>query len=73
MADDVLVHEEERGIHRLVMNNGPNALDSELMSALREQLRQLDDAGAPAVVLGWVWWCPAGGGRCGSAAAVATS
>ena len=51
MADDVLVHEEERGIHRLVMNNGPNALDPELMSALREKLRQLKDAGGPAVML----------------------
>ncbi len=51
MADDVLVHEEARGIHRLVMNHGPNALDPELMSALRDRLGQLTADGAPAVVL----------------------
>jgi enoyl-CoA hydratase len=51
MADDVLIHEENRGIHRLVMNRGPNALDQTLMSALRSQLGQLVEGGAPAVVL----------------------
>ena len=51
MADDVLVHEEDRGIHRLVMNHGPNALDPELMSALRRHLDELSGAGAPAIVL----------------------
>jgi enoyl-CoA hydratase len=51
MADDVLVHEENRGIHRLVMNHGPNALDPELMSALRDRLGKLSGDGAPAVVL----------------------
>lgn len=51
MADDVLVHEEARGIHRLVMNHGPNALDPELMSALRDRLEQLTADGAPALVL----------------------
>ena len=51
MADTILVHEENRGIHRLVMDHGPNALDPALMSALRESLSQLTDEGAPCVVL----------------------
>jgi enoyl-CoA hydratase len=51
MADDVLIHEENRGIHCLVMNHGPNALDQTLMSALRVKLGQLVEDGAPAVVL----------------------
>jgi enoyl-CoA hydratase len=51
MADEILVHEENRSMHRLLMNHGPNALDPALMSALREHLGQLVDAGAPAVVL----------------------
>jgi len=51
MADNVLVHEENRGIHRLVMDHGPNALDPALMSALRESLSRLADEGAPCVVL----------------------
>lgn len=51
MVDDVLVHEENRGIHRLVMDHGPNALDPALMSALRKSLNQLVDEGAPCVVL----------------------
>ena len=51
MADDVLVHEENRGIHRLVMDHGPNALDPALMSALRKNLSLLADDGAPCVVL----------------------
>ena len=51
MADEVLVHEESRGIHRLVMDHGPNALDPALMSALRNGLRELAGGGAPAVIL----------------------
>jgi enoyl-CoA hydratase/carnithine racemase len=51
MPDDVLVHEENRGIHRLVMDHGPNALDRALMSALRNSINQLADHGAPCVVL----------------------
>jgi enoyl-CoA hydratase/carnithine racemase len=51
MLDNVLVHEENRGIHRLVMDHGPNALDHPLMSALRNRLGQLVNDGAPAVVL----------------------
>jgi len=51
MVDDVLVHEENRGIHNLVMNHGPNALDLELMTALRERLSELVAGGSPAVIL----------------------
>ncbi len=51
MAEDILVHEENRGIHRLVMDHGPNALDPALMSALRKSLSRLAEDGAPCVVL----------------------
>jgi enoyl-CoA hydratase len=51
MPDNVLVHEENRGIHRLVMDHGPNALDPALMAALRDRLRDLAGGGAPAVIL----------------------
>ena len=51
MAEDVLVHEENRGIHRLVMDHGPNALDPALMGALRDRLRELSAGGAPAMIL----------------------
>jgi len=51
MPDNLLVHEENRGIHRLVMDHGPNALDPEVMAALRDGLRELAEGGAPAVIL----------------------
>jgi enoyl-CoA hydratase len=51
MADNVLKHEESRGLHHLTMDHGPNALDPPLMAALRERLDQLANNGAPAVVL----------------------
>ena len=51
MADKLLHHEEIRGTHRLVMDHGPNALDRELMEALRTALRKLAGAGSPAVIL----------------------
>lgn len=51
MKEKVLKHEENRGIHRLIMDHGPNALDPGLMEALRERLGQLTAGGAPAVVL----------------------
>lgn len=51
MTDMLLRHEENRGIHRLVMDHGPNALDRSLMGALREALGALAEDGAPAVVL----------------------
>ncbi len=51
MPDNVLVHEENRGIHRLLMDHGPNALDPALMAGLRDRLRDLAGDGAPAVIL----------------------
>lgn len=51
MPDNILVHEESRGIHHLVMDHGPNALDPALMAALRNRLRELVGDGAPAFVL----------------------
>jgi len=51
MADTLLRHEENRGVHRLVMDHGPNALDRPLMGALRETLGDLANDGAPAVIL----------------------
>jgi enoyl-CoA hydratase/carnithine racemase len=51
MADNVLEHEESRGIHRLTMDHGANALDPPLMAALRARLDRLANNGAPAVVL----------------------
>jgi enoyl-CoA hydratase len=51
MADGLLRHEEERGLHRLVMKHGPNALDRPLMTALRSEIRRLAAGGAPALTI----------------------
>ncbi len=51
MDDVILRHEEIRGIHHLVMDNGPNALDRPMMEALHSALRNLAADGAPAVIL----------------------
>jgi len=51
MAEAALRHEEERGIHYLGMDHGPNALDVALMEALRARLDRLREAGAPPLVL----------------------
>ncbi len=51
MAEAALRHEEERGIHYLRMDHGPNALNVPLMEALRARLATLREAGAPPVVL----------------------
>ena len=51
MAEKNLRHEENRGVHRLVMDHGPNALDRRLMGTLREELGNLAEEGAPAVIL----------------------
>ena len=51
MAEALLRHEESKGIHRLTMDHGPNALDASLMDALRAELRRLCEDGAPAVIL----------------------
>ncbi len=51
MADALLRHEEDKGVHRLTMKHGPNALDRPLMDALRTAMRDLAGAGSPAVIL----------------------
>jgi enoyl-CoA hydratase len=51
MAENPILHDESRGIHRLTMDHGPNALDPALMAALQDHLGQLADDGAPAVIL----------------------
>lgn len=51
MADDVLLHEEHNGIHHLIMNGGPNALNETLMSALSGAVAELRDGGGPPVLL----------------------
>jgi enoyl-CoA hydratase len=51
MTENPVRHDESRGIHRLTMDHGPNALDPALMTALRDHLGRLAGAGAPAVLL----------------------
>lgn len=51
MADETLLREESNGIHHLVMNLGPNALNATLMDALLTALAELRDSGAPPVLL----------------------
>jgi len=51
MADELLRHQEERGIHRIVMDSRANALDPPLMTALGALLEQLRERGAPPVVI----------------------
>ena len=51
MSENLVRHEEDRGVHHLVMCHGPNALNRPLMEALRDALQQLVSDGAPAVLL----------------------
>ena len=51
MADGIVHHGEHKGIHRLVLDRGPNALDQPMMEALRTEIRGLAAAGAPAFVI----------------------
>ncbi len=51
MADETLLREELNGIHHLVMNDGPNALNTTLMDALSGALAELRGGGAPPVLL----------------------
>jgi len=51
MPEDLVRHEENRGIHVLVMNHGANALDRPLMEELRSKLLHLAANGGPAVIL----------------------
>ncbi len=61
MADETLLREEVNGIHHLVMNHGPNALNTTLMEALSGALAELRADGAPPVLLAsshGVLFCP---------------
>jgi enoyl-CoA hydratase/carnithine racemase len=51
MADNVLRHEETRGVHHLMMDDGPNALTPALMEALSGTVAELRDQGAPPLLL----------------------
>ena len=51
MAGETLLREEINGIHHLVMNDGPNALNATLMDALSGALSELREGGAPPVLL----------------------
>jgi enoyl-CoA hydratase/carnithine racemase len=51
MSESMLSHVEQRGVHSLTMDAGPNPLDQALMGAIRERLRMLSDSGAPPVLL----------------------
>ena len=51
MADETLRRDDVNGIHHLVMNDGPNALNENLMGALSTALSELRDSGAPPVLL----------------------
>ncbi len=51
MSDPRLVIEDDRGIHHLVMSQGPNALDEMLMESLRSALASLAVRGAPPLLL----------------------
>lgn len=51
MAEVLILHDESKGVHRLTMNHGPNALDRSLMETLRAELGGLATSGAPAVIV----------------------
>jgi enoyl-CoA hydratase/carnithine racemase len=51
MVDDTVRHENRDGIHRLTMDDGPNALSPGLMDALSGKLAELRENGAPPVLL----------------------
>lgn len=51
MAGETLIREEINGIHHLVMNDGPNALNATLMDALSGAISELREGGSPPVLL----------------------
>ena len=51
MAENGVRYDESRGIHRLTMDHGPNALDPTLMAAIRDHLGRLVENGAPPVIV----------------------
>lgn len=51
MTRQLLRLDEHRGIHRIILDHGPNALDRELMGAFRRELATLRSAGSPALLV----------------------
>ncbi len=51
MTGETLLREETNGIHHLVMNDGPNALNANLMNSLSGALSELREGGAPPILL----------------------
>jgi enoyl-CoA hydratase len=51
MTRQLLRLSENRGLHQIIMDNGPNALDRPMMAALRKEIAELAAAGAPALLL----------------------
>jgi enoyl-CoA hydratase len=51
MADQLIHLHEVRGIHRLILDDGANALDLPLMAAVRDAVAELRRHGAPPVLL----------------------
>jgi len=51
MADDLVRHFDDRGVHRVIMDSGANALDLPLLTALRTRMSALKADGAPPVLL----------------------
>ena len=41
MADDLVRHFDDRGVHRVIMDDGANALDLPLLTALGERIAAL--------------------------------
>jgi enoyl-CoA hydratase len=51
MSEGLLRHLDDRGVHRVIMDHGANALDGALMDALRERIAALAAVGAPPLLL----------------------
>ncbi len=51
MADELVRQFDDRGVHRLIMDNGANALDVPLLTALSQRMGALRADGAPPVLL----------------------
>lgn len=61
MPDRPLRHHELHGIHRLILDDGANALDLPLMAAIRDAVADLSSHGAPPLMLASshpVMFCP---------------
>lgn len=51
MTRELVRHMEDRGVHRVIMNDGANALDLPLLAALRERIGSLRADGARPLML----------------------